>query len=59
MMRTKLLTDYYSNGLKRMESILEETSPVTGVIRGWAENGQPEFEIVMQGGVQISKKIWK
>lgn len=57
-MKTKLLTDYYNNGMKRMESILNETSPVSGIIRGWYEDGSPEFEIVMQGGIQVSRKIW-
>lgn len=57
-MRTKLLTDYYNNGVKRMESILEDTSPVSGVIRGWYQDGSPEFEIIMSGGIAVSKRTW-
>lgn len=58
-MQTKLLTDYYSNGMKRMESVLVETSPVCGVIRGWHQDGSPEFEIIMSNGVAISRKNWE
>jgi antitoxin component YwqK of YwqJK toxin-antitoxin module len=54
-MDRKTLTDYYENGRIRLQSIWEREM---AIIRGWREDGKRDFEVIIHGGLQVSKKVW-
>lgn len=52
----KILTDHYPNGMVRTRSCWVDRQ--NGIVQGWREDGRQEYEIIIEKGLRVCRKIW-